>query len=126
MNTVTTNVSFVKLLNEKSKRATIFWQKTATGLVEKIVVYTTDSNYENGKEIPDADITALSGDGSVGFQFEFPIPCDENGALQAYDFYFQIISTVENKSEVVYDIHSFYKPDGNPGSEGDGAKPVKP
>ena len=43
-----------------------------------------------------------------------------------YDFYFQIIATMEDNSQVIYNANSFYKTEVNPTSEGDTAKPVRP
>ena len=128
MKTITTNLSFVKLYKEQSKKLTTQWLKTDSGAIQEVKVYATDSHYENAKEIPDADVTILntSTDGSIGFQYEYPIPFNDKGELEAFDLYFQIVSILDDKSEVVYNVHSFYKPDGNPGSEGDSSKPLKP
>ncbi|MFN8261338.1 MAG: hypothetical protein U0X41_10435 [Chitinophagales bacterium] len=128
MSTQTTNVSFVKLYKEQSKRQTTQWLGNDNDVIKTVTVYATDSNYQNGKLIPDADVSILnrSSDGSIGFQYEFPIPFDDKGELQPFDFYFQIVSTLEDGNQVTYNTHSYYKPDGNPGSEGDSTKPIKP
>lgn len=128
MKTITTNVSFVKLYKEQSKKLTTQWLKTDSGAIQQVNVYATDSHYENGKEIPDADVTILntSTDGSIGFQYEYPIPFNSKGELEPFDLYYQIISILEDKSEITYNVHSFYKPDGNPGAEGDSSRPIKP
>ncbi|MBK9791751.1 MAG: hypothetical protein IPP60_01260 [Sphingobacteriales bacterium] len=122
MKTITTQIGFVKLTEEESKRLTILWQNTDAGNIDSIAVYATDKNYQNGKLIPDADVIILNDDksGSKGFQFSYLINKGD------YDFYFQIIATMEDNSQVIYNANSFYKTEGNPTSEGDSAKPLKP
>jgi hypothetical protein len=122
MKTITTQIGFVKLTEEESKRLTILWQNTDAGNIDSIAVYATDKNYQNGKLIPDADVIILNDDksGSKGFQFSYQINKGD------YDFYFQIIATMEDNSQVIYNANSFYKTEVNPTSEGDTAKPVRP
>ncbi len=122
MKTITTQIGFVKLIEEQTKRLTILWQNAGAGNIVSVAVYATDSNYQNGKLIPDADVIILNDakSNNEGFQFSFIINENE------YDFYFQLIATMEDKSEVVYNANSFNKKDGNPTSEGDSAKPLKP
>ncbi|MCC6582650.1 MAG: hypothetical protein IT271_03015 [Chitinophagales bacterium] len=122
MKTITTQIGFVKLTEEESKRLTILWQNTDAGNIDSISVYATDKNYQNGKLIPDADVIILNDDksDSKGFQFSYLINKGD------YDFYFQIIATMDDKSQVIYNANSFYKTEGNPTSEGDSAKPIKP
>lgn len=122
MKTITTYLSFVKLIEEQSKRLTVLWQNTDAGTIDKVAVYATDSNYQNGKLIPDADVIILNDDKSEskGYQFSYPI---NNGE---YDYYFQIVAKMQDGSEVVYNANSFNKKDGNPGSEGDATKLVRP
>ncbi|MFN8284117.1 MAG: hypothetical protein U0U67_12935 [Chitinophagales bacterium] len=120
MRPVTTNTTFVKLGKEQVKRLNLLWENKTSGKIVQISVYATDSNYQNGKLIPNADVSVITSEDSIGFQYEYPI------TSEAYDFYFQIVSILEDKSKVTYNVHSSYKPDGNPGSETDGAKPIKP
>ena len=122
MKTITTQIGFVKRTEEESKRLTILWQNTDAGNIDSIAVYATDKNYQNGKLIPDADVIILNDDksDSKGFQFSYLINKGD------YDFYFQIIATMDDKSQVIYNANSFYKTEGNPTSEGDSAKPLKP
>ena len=122
MKTITTHIRFVKLIEELTKRLTILWQNAGAGNIVSVAVYATDSNYQNGKLIPDADIIILNDDksDSKGYQFSYSINNNE------YDLYFQLIATMEDNSEVIYNANSFNKKDGNPTSEGDSAKPLKP
>ena len=122
MKTITTHIGFVKLIEEATKRLTILWQNANAGNIISVAVYATDKNYQNGKLIPDPDVIILNDDksDSKGFQFSYSIDTNE------YDFYFQLIATMEDNREVVYNANSFNKKDGNPTSEGDSAKPLKP
>ncbi len=128
MNVITTNADFVKSYNDQSKKLTLFWLYNTGITIQAVTVYATDSNYRNGKVIPNADVTIFnkSADNSVGYQYQYKIPFDTDGQQQAYDFYYQIVATMSDKTEVVYNVHSYYKPDGNPGTEGDSTRPIKP
>ena len=51
---------------------------------------------------------------------------DQENGLKYFDRSFKVEILLNNGGEIIFELNCYYKPDGNPGTEGDMMRPVKP
>lgn len=117
--------SFLHLIDKSRKTFTIHWTDELNRPfdIKRVKVFKTDKDYKNLIQITTPEITPnlLASQNQFGFDFEYEAPNETRPEL-----FYQIEYDVDGTGNDILTIriHSFFKPNGNPGTQGDVMKRV--